>query len=594
MFRFERKKKKNKLFFIVSLFILLGIAWLSFIIFIPRQEFKEERIKLEIDGPSNILSGEDFTYIIKYGNQEKINLNNAELRVYLPFEFILKETNPLSSSKTQTDEAKSRVNTWNFGTLKVGQTGKIEIKGKLIAETDVTETITAILSYRPANFNSEFQKSISLDTKITSSLLTLNIEGPTQITPEEKIIYKIKYKNNLEDSKKNAKITIYYPLGFSPEKFSSEPSTENLSNDLKGNIWYKDNLEYNKEEIIEITGNFSKENGGEKDLKVKIELKEGDNLYPQEEKNFTTEIVKEGLILNLIINGSTENKPIVPGDFLNYSIVFRNNGQATMNDLEIKATLNGEILDWQTLEDKNNGIKENNQITWNKNLVSSLALLSPGNEGSIDFKIKTKNLDEINNFNKTKLEVESMAEIKIGKINELESNAILKSNTIITKFSTDLNLKVEGRYFNDDNMAIGSGPIPPKVGETTSYQIFWTLTNTIHEVKNVKVTTSLPINVNWTGKTTLSAGQIEFNPENRQITWEINRLPLGISEVIANFEVSITPTENQAGRILILIPEVNLHAIDYETENEINQVKEGITTNLETDPIVKGRGVVTK
>lgn len=595
MSKIERKKKRNKIFsFLMTLIILFIIAWLGYLIFNPASKFAEERIKLEIEGPSNILAGEDMSYIIKYGNQEKINLNNAQIIAYLPDGFSIKETNPLSSSRTETNGATSRVNTWDLGNLKVGQTGKIEIKGKTISPPGTTETITATISYKPANFNSEFQKTSSLDTQVTSSLFTINIEGSPQITIEEKITFKIKYKNNLEDQRKNAKITVFYPLGFSPEKLSPQASSEKLSGGLAGNIWYKDDLEYNKEEIIEITGSFSKESSGKKDLKATIELKEGDNLYPQEEKIFSTEIVKEGLILNLIINGGTENKSIVPGDFLNYSIVYRNNGQLNMSELEIKANLNGEILDWQTLDDKNNGIKETNQITWNKDLVSGLGLLPPGNQGSIDFKIKIKSLSDLTSLDKTKLQAESIVEVKIGKINDLESNVILKSNTIITKIATDLNLEVEGKYFNDDNIAIGSGPIPPKVGETTSYQIFWNLTNTIHEVKNVKITTSLPANVIWTEKTNIGAGQINFNPETRQIAWTINRIPLGTPRLVANFELSITPNESQVGRILILTPEVNLQAIDSETESEITKTGEGITTNLETDPMVKGKGIVIK
>ena len=595
MSKIERKKKKNKIFsFLMALIILFIIIWLGYVIFNPASKFAEERIKLEIEGPSNILAGEDMSYIIKYGNQEKINLNDTQIIAYLPDGFSIKETSPLSSSKTETNGATSRVNTWDLGDLKVGQTGKIEIKGKIISPPGTAETITATLSYKPANFNSEFQKTSSLDTEVTSSLFAINIEGSPQITIEEKITFKIKYKNNLADQRKNAKITVFYPLGFSPEKLSPQASSEKLSNGLAGNIWYKDDMEYNKEEIIEITGSFSKESSGKKDLKATIELKEGDNLYSQEEKIFSTEIVKEGLILNLIINGGTENKSIIPGDFLNYSIVYRNNGQLNMRELEIKATLNGEILDWQTLDDKNNGIKETNQITWNKDLISGLALLPPGNQGSIDFKIKIKSLSDLASLDKTKLQAESMVEVKIGKINDLESNVILKSNTIITKIATDLNLEVEGKYFNDDNIAIGSGPIPPKVGETTSYQIFWNLTNTIHEVKNVKITTSLPVNVIWTEKTNIGAGQINFNPETRQIAWTINRIPLGTPRLVANFELSITPNENQAGRILILTPEVNLQAIDSETESEITKIGEGITTNLETDPMVKGKGIVIK
>jgi hypothetical protein len=595
MSKFDKKDRKNKIliyFIIFALLLILG--WLAYFTFNPVLKFESERIGLSIEGPTSVLSGEDITYILKYSNQERADIVNSNLTVYLPEGFILKETNP-ANSKSEGNGTKSRVNSWDLSTLKVGETGTIEIKGKMISNADQKiETVTANLAYRPSNFNSEFQKTTSLDTRVTLAVVGINIIGPIQLSPEEKITYKITYTNNLPDSSKNVKITAFYPLGFTPDKITPEPSAEKLSNDESGNIWYKDDLKYAAEQIIEITGGFGKDNSGKKDLKVQIELKEGDALYPQMEKTLTTELAKEGLMLNLIINGGTENKSLSLGDYLNYSIAYRNNGATTLGDLAISINLDSEILDWSTLEDKNNGAKTDNSIAWNKSNIPALESLSPGNGGSIDFRIKSKGLSDVSNLAKDKWRVISLATMKVSKVNGQDSATTLNSNTINTSVSTDLNLTVEGRYFNDDNIAIGSGPLPPKVGATTSYKIFWTISNSIHEIKNIKVSATLPANVSWAAKYDLTAGQIQFKPETRQIIWEINRLPLSTKEATSEFEVNITPTTDQAGKILVLIPTVSLQAIDAVMGNIITQSQEGITTNLETDPIVKGKGVVVK
>jgi hypothetical protein len=595
MSKFDKKDRKNKiLIYFIVFALLLILGWLAYFTFNPVLKFESERIGLNIEGQTSVLSGEDITYTIKYSNQERADIINSTLTVYLPEGFILKETNP-ANSKSEGNGIKSRVNSWDLDTLKVGETGTIEIKGKLISDTDQKiETITTTLAYRPSNFNSEFQKTASLDTRVTLAVVNVNIDGPIQLSPEEKATYKITYTNNLPDSSKSVKITAFYPLGFTPDKITPEPSAEKLSNDESGNIWYKDDLKYAAEQIIEIIGGFGQNNSGKKDLRVTIELKEGDTLYSQMEKTLTTALTKEDLTLNLIINGSTENKSLSLGDYLNYSIVYRNNGDTTFGDLAISVNLDSEILDWSTLEDKNNGTKTNNSITWTKDNISMLASLSPGNSGSIDFRIKSKELGDVNDLAKDKWRVISLATMKVGKINGQDSATTLNSNTISTSVSTDLTLTVEGRYFNDDNIAIGSGPLPPKVGETTSYKIFWTISNSIHEIKNIKLSTTLPVNVSWAAKYDLTAGQIQFKPENRQIIWEINRLPLSLEDVAAEFEVSITPTADQAGKILVLTPTVSLQAIDAVTGNIITQSDKGITTNLETDPMVKGKGVVVK
>ena len=586
------KKNKQKKYLLLALFFAL-IAWVLYSLIFPAAKFETERVILEIAGPQSLLSGQDIAYTIKYGNQERVNLNNAELNVYFPENFVLTETAPLSSSAADNPGATSRINNWKLGQLKVGQTGEIEIKGRIIAEKG-KQTLTASLSYKPENFNSEFEKNAILETEIASAILSLNIDGPTQITADEKVTYKLTYQNNLKDTEKNSKITVIYPPGFIVEKSKPAPSAEKPALRDAGNIWYKDNLEFNQPETIEITGSFAQGSSGKKDLKAKIEIKDGANLILSEEKTLSTAIVKEGLLLNLIINGSTDSRPVILGDYLNYSITFRNNGQSTMADLEVTATLDGEILDWSSIDDKNKGLILGDQIIWDKNLVPALALLPSGNSGSIDFRIKTKDMSFVAGLTGDKLQATSLAEIKIGQINGQENNSILKSTAIITKINTDLDLRVAGRYFNDDNITVGSGPIPPKVGAATSYQISWTVTNTLHEVKNIKIKTVLPANISWTGVSGIATGQLAYDPTAREISWQINRLPVGVTELTASFNVSLTPSEDQVGKILILTPETTLEAVDSETNAPINLTREAITTNLETDPIAKGKGVVAR
>ena len=65
--------------------------------------------------------------------------------------------------------------------------------------------------------------------------------------------------------------------------------------------------------------------------------------------------------------------------------------------------------------------------------------------------------------------------MKVGKIGETEVDMTIKSNEIVVDINTGMVFKAEARYFNDDNIAVGSGPLPPKVGETTKYRIFWNI-----------------------------------------------------------------------------------------------------------------------
>jgi uncharacterized repeat protein (TIGR01451 family) len=96
------------------------------------------------------------------------------------------------------------------------------------------------------------------------------------------------------------------------------------------------------------------------------------------------------LSLNLIINGSTQDQPINFEQTLTYSIVYKNLGQSDLSNVIINLDLDSEILDFSTLEDKNNGRRDNQRLTWGKDEISGLALLRPLDEGTIDIAIQVK------------------------------------------------------------------------------------------------------------------------------------------------------------------------------------------------------------
>lgn len=54
-----------------------------------------------------------------------------------------------------------------------------------------------------------------------------------------------------------------------------------------------------------------------------------------------------------------------------------------------------------------------------------------------------------------------------------------------------------------------SGPMPPRVGQNTTYTILWSITNSSNDVSRAKVTAVLPLYVKWTGVS--SSGDVSFN-----------------------------------------------------------------------------------
>jgi hypothetical protein len=67
--------------------------------------------------------------------------------------------------------------------------------------------------------------------------------------------------------------------------------------------------------------------------------------------------------------------------------------------------------------------------------------------------------------------------------------------------------------------------------------------------------------------------------------WTISKLPKSAQNTAVDFNVNITPTVNDIGKVLILIPQVDLTAIDLTTGASVSKSVKAITTAF-SDPIM--------
>ena len=166
---------------------------------------------------------------------------------------------------------------------------------------------------------------------------------------------------------------------------------------------------------------------------------------------------------------------------------------------------------------------------------------------------------------------------------------------IEVRITTQVQLRPEARYTDDEYQPLGAGPVPPEAGITTTYQIQWYLSNASNEVTDAKITTTLPQNVFWKGGET-GSGTLSFDPATREVAWTINRVParsgLDLSGLSANFTVSITPKESEIGSAVILTEQTSLEALDGFTNQIIQKKFDVLTTDITTDPKYAGQGKV--
>jgi len=130
------------------------------------------------------------------------------------------------------------------------------------------------------------------------------------------------------------------------------------------------------------------------------------------------------------------------------------------------------------------------------------------------------------------------------------------------------------------------------VGETTNLKVYWRISNSLHDLRDVEVIGELPDYVDWGGKNHSSVGELSYDADSRQVKWHIDRLPANSQEVSGDFSISVTPRPDQKNQIIVVLPGSTITAIDNVTQARLEFTTQAKTSRLEDDTIVQTDGLV--
>lgn len=114
-----------------------------------------------------------------------------------------------------------------------------------------------------------------------------------------------------------------------------------------------------------------------------------------------------------------------------------------------------------------------------------------------------------------------------------------------TKMSPHVQTTID--YTTPSGDQLGTGPNPPRVGETTTYWVTWTVTSTEQEMTNVDIRGTLLSDVRATGRYA-SVLPGTFIATASTVTWVVPSLPVTRGNAARfSFEVAVTPTSTLRG-----------------------------------------------
>lgn len=550
----------------ILIIVLIVVAGLWFLRNQRDREPQNPNVILAIKGPETLSSGNESEFRIIYTNGENADLNNMTLEVFYPsnFRFVSADPQPNASNGQRYD----------LPILRQGQTGEVKIRGKLNGATGEVKDLRAKLTYRMSNFSSEFFTETNFRTTLTAPELEMEITGPIDVMNGQNTTFAVNYKNISGREFDATAVEVQYPEGF---KFASATPPPSKSD----NYWNLGKLAVGATGKIEITGNFIGDPGSEQQVSADLGLALNSGLAPQIHASARFKIRSSTLSLK---QEATPAEVVDLGRTISYTLEYANFGSVGQSNVVLTATIEGASVDVAKMK-SGNGIVTGNTITWKSATVPNLSLVSPNQTGSVNFSVPLKPNISTNLKNQV---VKTTTSIYSDQV-----TSPIRGQELQLKLASQLGMIVSGSYV--------SGALPMAVGQTTTFNITLTLTNMSNDLSDTTVIASMPLPSSAWANIVLPDGEkgnVIFDQNASKIRWRVGSLPAFTGKFSqarsVTFQLNVTPSEQDRGKTMLLLREVQATGLDTFTNLDITstQLSQFTVIDLNDDAVDSKGGTV--
>jgi uncharacterized repeat protein (TIGR01451 family) len=559
---------------VVFLSVIAILAWAGFFLFTQGLFQDNESLTLNIEGPETAISGEEVSYTIRYENTGNVPVASLSAKLNFPSTFHIYSTIP---------ETTANEDEWTIGSLSPGSDGAITINGIFLSEVPSSQRIQALFNYKPANFSSEFQDLISKKVTIDESVVALSLSGPEKALAGDESEYILNVQNMSTDPIYNLRVTPALPDDFTVT--AADPEMEEGTS-----YWNVDILEPGELLALTLNGAYTSSAAGEQTLSATIGFVDEDLVLTQATQDLLTDVLGGSVGFSLIVNGSNNDQTAEVGQILRLSIDYENNSDQSIEDLSFELSITGEgdlPIDWENAS-ISDGLRTSSTIVYNSETHEELTELNPSDEGVIDISLPIYDTLTENATDTFTINLKAV----LSQVAGISSVREIESTPIVVSLNSDTSIAAHARYFSTGGTSIGTGPLPPIVGETSTFRVYWSINNALHALDDIEFMTTLPQDVTWLDNADKDIGDVTYDATTRQVTWTTSRLPTEVESAGAWFEIAINPAEQDIGSFMKLTNTTSFTATDSETSTELSDTLDLITTELPNDDFASGLGVV--
>ncbi len=542
-------------------FFAFALILSSAFLFFGNRNISGENITLSVTGPFTIGGGEMLSLQVGIANGNVIPIESATLIVQYP-----------SGTKSADDETKDLfIERLPLETIGSGETLNLPMRAIIFGEENEDKEIRVSIEYRVQGSSATFFKEAEpLRLKVSSSPVVLRADSLKQLASGAETTIELTVVSNAQNELSEILVQADYPSGFDFTRAEPAPTNGN-------NSWLISNLEPESSQKIVITGVAIGRETDEYAVNFSIGVPDPIDrqriaaVFATAQTRF--EIEAPFLDVSLQIARSSDQEVVLSA------------GSEPSAVLEIKNTLNETVYDASVLVKVTGnamadpaivspfGYYDSNTRTLilDTNNYSDMREIPPGVTRRINFSLRLRD-DSI-----ATPQAELVVDVKARRINERGvQEEITRSIERSIKISGEQTLQGETGYNVTGFTA--SGPIPPQVGEDTSYVLSLRLENGSNAVTDGEVTATLPTYVTWQNETR-GNGTVTYNQTDRTVTWRFGDLASHAAATVS-MQVSLLPSSQQIGTTPTLLNQQNFRATDRFTGLVVRGSAPALTTEM--------------
>lgn len=567
-----------KIFIAALVFFVIASGISLFIFFGGGNVISTKNVDITITGPVAAEAGKEFSFQILVENKNNADLEFADLIVEYPEGAEIKGNREQDLLRTRTA----------LGTVPKGHVLEKLVGTTLFGQEGDEKEIKATLEYRIAGSNAIFVSEKKYSVFISSSPLSLSIEGTREIVSGQEFELAVKLVSNSSDIAKGLLLAVDYPFGFSFIEATPEPVDGN-------NVWKIGDLPPSSSRVIRIRGVIEGQDGDEKIFK--IEGGTGNALDNRSIKVLfassleSVRVVRPSLGVTFILNGQALSEFIIfPGKVSNAEIAWVNNTPTRIVDAKFEVSLMGEGLNRQSVSVREGFYRSTDStVVWDKSTNPELASLEPGARGSLDFTFSSLPVSRQSSLLRNP-EIDMKTSVFGERLAEIGGRSSVENSfSRAIKVNSELGMTARGLFYAGP--FTNTGTLPPHAEEETSYTILWTVVNSSNTVRGGEVVATMPSYVRWVGAVSPQGETVLFNATNRTVRWKLGDIEPGIgitspAREVA-FQIALLPSVSQIGEAPLLIGEARLQGTDGWTGARLFASGKAIDTRITADPRFK-------